>query len=259
MIDGQITYIKGHKSSERQSQECLASFNKFKGWNVRLIEGITPISLDFYLKKYPYEPAYGSRLSYFMEMEKKLYAVKCSCVTNHLRFCEIVIENKKPMIFLEHDAICIGNWIDQDFDEYLILTAQWAFSPPSVHRKYGYKFPEKEGIFDLPDNYPLVYNVYNGKIGTQWCGSFVSPGTTAYALTPKGAEKILKAARTYGLEQSDLFMNTNNIHLQYIYPSPVRYNAVNLRTSWNFQESFFRKIQNFYRTRIASARYRVRL
>jgi GR25 family glycosyltransferase involved in LPS biosynthesis len=59
----------------------------------------------------------------------------------------------------------------------------------------------------------------------------MTPGTAAYALTPSGAKKILYAAKKRGLEQSDFIINSANIRLQYVYPSPVKYNVVNLQSS----------------------------
>jgi hypothetical protein len=43
-MKGQIVYVKGHKGSEKQSEDSLLSFVS-KGWNVEKVEGITPDTL----------------------------------------------------------------------------------------------------------------------------------------------------------------------------------------------------------------------
>jgi len=56
-------------------------------------------------------------------------------------------------------------------------------------------------------------------------------GTAAYAITPTGAEKMLRVVEERGLEQSDYIINDMNVKLEYCNPSPVRFNSRNLRTS----------------------------
>ena len=57
------------------------------------------------------------------------------------------------------------------------------------------------------------------------------PGTAAYAISPKGAKKLLRAAKDIGIDQSDFFINTHNIKIDYVNPSPVKFNSKNLNTS----------------------------
>ena len=58
----------------------------------------------------------------------------------------------------------------------------------------------------------------------------MAPGTAAYAITPIGAKKLLTIAEK-GLDQSDFLINSNNIKMQYLMPSPVQFNKINLNTS----------------------------
>jgi hypothetical protein len=58
------------------------------------------------------------------------------------------------------------------------------------------------------------------------------PGTAAYAITPAGAKKMLEAALTIGLDQSDFILNTKNCKVEYINPSPVVFNTQYVTTSW---------------------------
>ena len=60
----------------------------------------------------------------------------------------------------------------------------------------------------------------------------MAPGTAAYAITPKGAMKMLKAVQKYGIDQSDFMINSHNIEMQCLIPSPVKFNKINLSTSY---------------------------
>ena len=62
----------------------------------------------------------------------------------------------------------------------------------------------------------------------------MAPGTAAYALTPKGARRLLDALETHGIDQSDFFINSMNVSMDYISPAPVKFNSKNLKTSHGF-------------------------
>ena len=83
------------------------------------------------------------------------------------------------------------------------------------------------GVKHLPENYPLKY--YRENI---WTDSLMVPGTGAYAITPKGAERMLDTVDIFGIDQSDFMLNSYNINIQYVLPSPVKFNSTNLSTSY---------------------------
>jgi GR25 family glycosyltransferase involved in LPS biosynthesis len=58
-------------------------------------------------------------------------------------------------------------------------------------------------------------------------GAMMTPGTSAYILTPRGAKKLLSAAEKHGLDQSDFIINNDVLNMEYIYPSPVKFQKVN--------------------------------
>ena len=60
----------------------------------------------------------------------------------------------------------------------------------------------------------------------------MAPGTGAYAITPAGAKKMLHSIETHGLDQSDFMINSKNVRMQYVIPSPVKFAKVNLSTSY---------------------------
>lgn len=221
----QITYIN-RPDSIKQAKQSLASFTK-KGWDAELLEGVTPATLNE--NDFPYQDMENGRLASFKVNEPKKYPVKKSCLFNNLKFCQKVIELDTPMVFAEHDALCISSPEEWQFEEFLFLAFEYAFEPPTALAKPPFNrwtHLSHYGVQEFPYNYPLTYykdNIYKNHIMT--------PGTAAYALTPKGASKILRAAERWGLEQSDFIINDFNVKMQYVYPSPVRYNKVNLNLS----------------------------
>lgn len=223
----QITYVDSVEASVNQAKEALDSFKKYN-WDAELNQGIIPDTLNE--NDFPYPNTVGSRLHDFSCQNARKYKVKKSCLFNNLHFCKKVIELDQPMVFAEHDAICINSYSGFDFDEFCFLSYEYAFLPPTSLAKHprlrNFKQKFVNGVHDFPKDYPLKY--YKNSLYKNY---IMSPGTAAYALTPKGAKKMLEAAERNGLEQSDFIYNTHNIRMQYVYPSPVKYNNSNLNLS----------------------------
>lgn len=223
----QITYVSHHDGSINQMGALERSFVGYSGWEYESKSGITPRTL----KKYPERNIpmiEQSRLLNFKRENINRYETKLSCVLNHVMFWRRVVEADEPMAFLEHDALCCGDWKDYDFDEYLILNAESVFRPPNklaIQRLKGYKWTGK-GVNNLPDDYPLQYHRENA-----WHGYNMAPGTGAYAITPKGAKRLLTVAEK-NLDQSDFIVNSHNVNIQYIMPSVMKFQNVNLSLSY---------------------------
>ena len=225
MMKVQVTYIPNEKSIE-QAKRSVKSFLDY-GYDAELNLGITPNTLDE--SEFPFTDIDKGRIQSFNINEPSKYPIKKSCLFNNLRFARRVLESNESMIFAEHDAVCIGAWGDWTFEDFLFLSFDYAFKPPTVLNKgkyKKYKLPATKGVSDFPSNYPLKY--YKD---TVYKNSIMTPGTAAYALSPSGAQKLLNAAETHGLEQSDMIINTYNMRLQYVHPSPCKYAKVNLNTS----------------------------
>lgn len=220
-----ITYVKDNKGSVLQATESLNSFEAH-GWPAELNVGVTPDTLD--KSEFDYPDMCGGRLSSFLLDEKRKYPIKVSCLFNNLRFAQRVIDADESMIFAEHDAICIEGKSEFEFEDFCFLAMDYAFKPPTTLAKYDWKPKQNVGVRDFPSNYPLRY--YKN---TVYKGHYMTPGTAAYALSPSGAKKILYAVEKYGLEQSDFIFNAHNVRLQYITPSPIKYNTTNLNLSHN--------------------------
>ena len=226
-MKGQIVYIKGHDRSQKQANQALQSFNKYK-WDVELKAGNTKNNIKNF---YPghYTIIANSRLHNFREENYNKYQTKISCAFNHVHFWEKVISEDQPMCFLEHDAICCMTSEEYDFEEYLILNAEFVFKSPNklgLRQFKDFTWPSF-GINDLPESYPLKYYKEN-----VWKGYNMAPGTGAYAITPQGAKKLLSAINKYGFDQSDFMINSFNIRMQYLNPSPIKFNTINLSTSY---------------------------
>lgn len=228
-MKGQVTYVKGHAESEQQAEQAYKSLVK-RGWDVAMVEGVTPETLDDKEMDVPLLP--GGRLIGFNQNEPRKYAIKKSCLTNHYRFYKKVIEADEPMAFFEHDAIACGRPQDWDFQDLLVLNMEYAFLPPTVFgtmQKFGgYKAPLALSPKRLPSDYPLQYYKENA-----FKGYNCIPGTAAYAITPRGAKKMMESYTKYGLDQSDFQINDLTVTMEYILPSPIKFNTVNLNTSHN--------------------------
>jgi len=225
---GQIVYVKGHKESEKQASEALASFKKW-GWDTYLHEGLTWENVENTSEYKNYKIIENSRLLNFKEENKHKFLTKISCAINHIRFWKKVIKVNKPMAFIEHDSICTTSWDNYTFDEYLILNCEFVFRPPNklgLSQFKDYAWPSF-GLCEWPNDYRLKYYREN-----LWKDSNMAPGTGAYAITPIGAKKMLNVIEKYGLDQSDFMINSFNLKMQYCVPSPVKFNKINLSTSY---------------------------
>ena len=226
-MKGIIHYIQDHTESTNQAITALKSF-KQHGCDVKLKPGITPSVLNNYDN---YKVLENSRLESFLvnDNNERKHRVKKSCVLNNIEFAKKVIEYDAPMMFIEHDALCI-NYIDKmDFDEVCFMAIETWNKPPSglaLSKFMSYNITHSLGVNDFPEDWPLKYTR-----DTKYKGSSLIPGTMCYGLTPKGAKKILYEAETSGLEQSDFIINSSVVRLQYVYPSPVKHQKVNLNLS----------------------------
>jgi len=225
---GQIVYVKGHEESEKQASEAQTSFKKW-GWDTYLHEGLTWETVENSAEYKDYKIVENSRLLNFKKENNHKFLTKLSCAINHVRFWRKVVETNKPMAFIEHDSICTYSWDNYQFDEYLILNCEFVFRPPNklgLSQFKDYKWPSF-GLCPWPSDYPLKYYREN-----LWKDSNMAPGTGAYAITPLGAKKMLDTIYRNGIDQSDFMINSFNLKMQCLIPSPVKFNKINLSTSY---------------------------
>ncbi len=222
-----IHYVASHTGSCRQAKKALATATKY-GWDAELRKGITPDTLNE--DDFPFADLPGGRLQAFFNINKpQVYPYKKSNLFNILSFAKCVVEHDEPMAFLEHDAICKMEFALFDFAEYCFLAFQSALQGhKDLQKLYGNYISPKPyfGINEFPQDYPVRYDH-----DTIYKGAIQSPGTIAFALSPVGAKKLLYAAEKHGLEQSDYIINSYNLRMQYLHPSPVGHQKNNLKLS----------------------------
>ena len=222
-----IVYVKGNKDSEAQANQSLKSWLD-NGWEAELYPGYTPDTLD--REKFPYPDMDKGRLQSFLQTEPHKHPIKTAVAFNNLQFFQDVIQYNEPMVFAEHDSICLSEYRGFWAEDYCFLAMDYAFKPPQTLGKYNWTPPFEMGVKPFPRNYPLQY--YKDTI---YKGHNMVPGNGAYMLTPNGAKKMLKAVEKHGLEQSDMIINGRNIKLEYISPSIVKFNTRNLNLSHRYE------------------------
>jgi len=223
-----IIYVKGHVESLNQASACMNSIKL--GFDAELFEGTTPDTLSHYEEKYKFPLIENSRLAAFQKENKKRYLTKKSCFYNHVRIWEKSIELDSPVAFVEHDSHCIRAWDHKIFSEVLIMNVESAMTNsrgpigPSELELSMYRSKLIKGIHSFNDA-PTKYHRKNRMLG-----SAHNPGNGAYAVTPKGARRLLEAAKN-GHDQGDLFVNTSNVKIDYVYPEYFTFKLPNLGLS----------------------------
>ena len=224
-----VVYVKGNEDSEAQANISLKSWLNHD-WDAELHEGYTPDTLD--REKFPYPDMEGGRLKSFLESEPHKHPIKTACLFNNLQFAQDVLQYNQPMVFAEHDSICLSEYRGWWADDFCFLAMDDALNAGHALGKYKWRPPFEMGVTTFPRDYPLQY--YRKTI---YRGHNMTPGTAAYMLTPAGARKLLRAAEKHGLEQSDFIINERNMKLQYITPSIVKFNKRNLNLSHQYESS----------------------
>jgi GR25 family glycosyltransferase involved in LPS biosynthesis len=224
-MNSYIIYVKGHSKSEEYMGICRESC-KGTGFNAIPFPGVTKKTLDSFERDIGLEPLEGSRASAFWQNDKNLYHTKKSCFYNHIRLWRMCVESDEPIAVIEQDSFCSRHWDNLEFDELLIMNVKSAFKQkvfnPIRKQMDAYKF--ENGLSEYRGS-PLQYTKKN-----KFSGGSMMPGTAAYAVTPKGAKRLLDNL-AWGWEQSDYFINTNTVHIQYMNPEYFTFKLPNLNLS----------------------------
>lgn len=222
-----VIYVKGHAVSEQYMQTCISSCEN-SGFEAQPFEGVTQHTLQDWAQ-YLYPDLVGARITGMKKESDKLYLTKKACFTNHVRLWNKCIELNEPIAVLEQDVYCVGNWNDQQFDDVLLLNIVSAFKQKVFDRVSNKpNYDGQLGIHDYKDTF-LKYTKNN-----LFYGSFMIPGTGAYAVTPTGAKKLLKTLEMHGWEQSDYFINTSHVRIQYVVPEYFTFKLPNLNMSHGY-------------------------
>ena len=148
-----MIYIEGHIESMKQSTQGMSSFEIYDGWDVNKYAGVTPENVKS-CDEFNWKIIENSRLHNFKQENENRFLTKLSCVINHIKFWRRVVDADETMAFLEHDAVCTGDWKNPDFDEYLILNIHHAFRPPNklgLKQFAHVKFSKEKEVQNLPE------------------------------------------------------------------------------------------------------------
>lgn len=219
-----IVRVKNNEKSENYAQDCLKSC---KGkFDAELFDGVNPSTLEYWSNIYKLEPMAQSRAIGHQLASKKIYDAKKSCFLNHVRLWNKCVELNEPIAFIEHDAHCINAWDNKPFDELLILNIKSALNQEvfKLLKNQVDKINFGLGICEYKQS-PLVF-----KKNPKFHGGLMMPGTAAYAITPKGAKRLLSHLHM-GWEQSDYYINTKSVRIQYANPEYFTFKLPNLQMS----------------------------
>ena len=220
-----VIHVKSSEKSKQYASACMKScWGKF---DVELFEGVERSTLEEWDNKlYALSPMTNSRaVGHYLDTKER-YETKKSCFLNHVRLWQECLKLNKPIAIIEHDSHCIRSWDNIKFDELLILNITSAFR----QRVFNSLRPQVDAIdwgFGIKPytESPLVYTKKN-----TFEGGLMMPGTAAYAITPKTARRLLSHLEL-GWEQSDYYINTNSVNIEYVVPEYFSFRLPNLRTS----------------------------
>lgn len=221
-----VIYVKGNNKSEEYAKTCLKSCSS-TGFDAELFEGVQQSTLSYWDDQTGnLSPMKDSRAQGHFQDTVKRYETKKSCFLNHVRLWNKCVEINEPIAVLEHDSFCSRNWDNLQFDEVLMLNVTSAFNQ-KVFQSLKPRISSINWGFGLCtyNQSPLVYNK-----NENFKGGLMMPGTAAYAITPKGAKRLLSHLKL-GWEQSDYFINTKSVNIQYVIPEYFTFKLPNLRMS----------------------------
>ena len=230
MISADIIFLKDHEKSSALADDCKESCDKY-GISATMVPGISPVNLSYYEMKYPIKPLPESRAWDYEKQQQPMLQNKKSCFMNHILFWKRVIASGEPRVFLEHDALALRPLDKMEFDEVLVLNMDSAFR----HNKNLWKKHKESYVYknQKPEIRPLESSLRYWK-NNVFNGGYCVPGTASYAVTPKGAQRLWDSVWKNGWDQSDFFINTKNVNIEYVDPDVFGFNGVNLQTSKGF-------------------------
>lgn len=229
MIKTFIIHLPKHSGSVVYANECLISC-KGKNFDAELFQGYYYKTVEEFQEIKYFMP--NSRAEdFFKEGNKKRFLSKRSIFANGYSLWQKCLELNQNIVVLEHDSICVKNWDNPVVDDVLILNIQSALNQKLLRefiKKNNKQIPQlNNGIHRYSS--PFIYHRKN-----LYHNSFIMPGAAAYALSPKGAEKLIKSAERNGWEQNDHFINTKNVNIDYAFPEYFKLKTPNLNLSFGF-------------------------
>ena len=208
-----IIAIKDHVQSEELANRSLASAINL-GYDASIFYSLTnglnmqgSESLDF-LKSENVYPILRPKNPYFLMYRHwtNVAGVRGS-FSSHYRLWQKCTQLEEPIIILEHDAVLLKEWQDQEWEDVLHL--DWEGSLKRRHLR---------GIQDK--HLPVIENsVFRMGFIPQETPEIVSMNCCyAYAITPNACKKLIKESKHYGWFAVDRFMREPLVQIQSIHP-----------------------------------------
>ena len=210
MIDIAIITMKGNTVSEELSRDCLQSLKKFN-YSADIfpaIYGKEIVSREW--KTYKLKFRDGTKQS------RQNIGIK-GCFLSHYLLWNRVIETRKPLLILEHDAVCLREipknlYVDQHYD---VLNLD-AYSRLKEDYEDHLTWPTVPGyIKHGSPGMPM------SMVTTNQCHI---PGAHAYIIQPSGARKIVDYTNQVGALPADIALNNIVLGLYRSYTSYFRIN-----------------------------------
>lgn len=222
-----IIRIENHNRSKEQAEKCMNSAI-MNSYDAEFFNGTTPDTLFDAEKIWKFGVMEPSRAYSFKGENIQKYFTKKSCFMNHVILWNKCVERNEPILVLEHDALAKRKWDNAHFSEVLVMNIMSAKKHnPNVGKKMvGFEY-KKKGYTEIRE---LDYQFRYWKDNI-WKDGCLMPGTASYAITPAGASRLLASLYKNGWDQSDFFINSKNVYIQYASPEYFGFNGQNLKTS----------------------------
>jgi GR25 family glycosyltransferase involved in LPS biosynthesis len=212
-----IIHIKGNANSEKTAgwayDSCIEN-----GYEPELFDAVTPKTLKEFDKKYNLtvlKPSHMYDRQIGKNGSKHTYECKYSVFLSHYTLWNKCVELDEPIIILEHDALALRPWGDTKFDELLFLNMH-----SGLYQNIFDDKPRPE-LFKGVHTYINPFLIYRAE--NIWHGAGLIPGAASYAISPKGAKRIISNVEKYGWDKPDYIINTKIIRVQYSHPDHFQF------------------------------------
>lgn len=207
-----VIHIKGNEKSEHTANLAMESCVEF-GYDAELFEGITPKTIKQWDEKYGLtviKPSHMYDRQIGLNGTQYVYECKYSNFLNHYTLWNRAIELNETIIILEHDVIAVAEWQNPEFDEMLVLNMDCGLHEQQFDRIL--KPTLQKGVHSYVNPF-LIYRSDN-----RYNGAGMIPGSASYAITPKGAKRLVDTVKKYGWDKTDYIINTKAVDMKYIHP-----------------------------------------
>ena len=186
-----VITLTGMPASVRMTKCCIESAKQYgEDHNLEILTAVSKFeSRDFFIRH---------NLTWYWEEKESDALAAMGCFASHFKLWLRCMDLGKPVIALEHDALFRASIPTLKFRHILML----GVSNETWRDKSQVFTACKKGITFYPNDHLL--------------------GTQAYAITPEGAHKLVKAAKENLLIPVDHFIRKKLVSILYCNPYPIK-------------------------------------